>query len=103
MRYILNGLKEDPELAPFRSAYKIFKKVKEPEETHELEDWMLDEERGRRVKKEQHDATRWTFPSDRRNRNSNTRYRETANTGSDEDDRSHLAQRAPNISRYSEQ
>lgn len=40
MRFILNGLKEDPEWAPFRSAYKMFKKIKELEDIDELEDWM---------------------------------------------------------------
>lgn len=32
MRYILNGLKEDRDWAPFRSALKMFNKVKEPED-----------------------------------------------------------------------
>lgn len=36
MLYILNGLKEDPNWAPFISAFKMFKKVKEPEGIDEL-------------------------------------------------------------------
>lgn len=45
MRFILDGLKEDAEWAPFWSAYKMFKKIREPEDIDELEDWMLDHER----------------------------------------------------------
>lgn len=57
MRFILNGLKDDPDCAAFCSAYKIFKKVKEPDEIDELEDWMLDDKRERRAKQEQNKKT----------------------------------------------
>lgn len=47
MRHILNWPREDPDWAPFGSAYEMFKKVKQQESTDELEEWMLEDERER--------------------------------------------------------
>lgn len=44
MRYIRNGLKDEPDWAPFRSAFKMSNKVKYPKYIEELEDWMVDDE-----------------------------------------------------------
>lgn len=67
MRFILNGLKDDPDWEPFWSAYTMFKKVKEPANIDEMEDWMLDNERERRAKQDQNDVTHWRFPTHRNN------------------------------------
>lgn len=68
LRFILNGLEDDPDWALFRSACKMFKKVKEPLDIYELEDWMLDDESEGRMEQEKHDVARWHFQTNRKHR-----------------------------------
>lgn len=87
IRYILNSLKDDPDWAPLRSAFKMLKKLKVPEDLDELEDWMLEDECERRTKQEQKSSTRWTFPQDRRNAYKRNRRRHFDNKEVDRDEK----------------
>lgn len=75
VRYIINGLRDDPDWAPFRSSYKMVRKTKEPQTIDELEEDMIEDERERKSEKSQTSSqtTRWNFPNQER-ATSNTVY-----------------------------
>lgn len=103
MSNILNGLKNDPDWAPFRSTYKMFRKIKEQEGINALEDLMMEDERERRVKQEQADTARWAFLQNRAGRNSDKNRSKGKRDVSDSDDRSNAGNRWGSRNRYRQQ